>query len=65
MRNAADSVVGQVEGEKSLDSMVQVAAKKGDKMLEMRARKALGRTYRESNQFIKAIECHRHELALA
>ena len=65
MRHAADSVVGLVEGEKSLDSIIQKSIKKGDKMLEMRARKELGRTYRESNLFGKAIECHRHELALA
>ena len=55
----------EVDGEQSLDSLVQEAERKGDRMLEMRARKKLGRVYRESNFFIKAIDCHTRELKLA
>lgn len=64
-RNHADSIVDEVEGEHSLDSLVNAAERKGDRMLEMRARKKLGRVYRESNFFIKAIDCHTRELKLA
>ena len=55
----------EVDGEQSLDSLVNAAERKGDRMLEMRARKKLGRVYRESNFFIKAIDCHTRELKLA
>ncbi len=55
----------EVDGEQSLDSLVNVAERKGDRMLEMRARKKLGRVYREANFFIKAIDCHTRELKLA
>ena len=65
LRSHADSIVDEVEGEQSLDSLVQEAERKGDRMLEMRARKKLGRVYRESNFFIKAIDCHTRELKLA
>lgn len=65
LRSHADSIVDEVEGEHSLDSLVNAAERKGDRMLEMRARKKLGRVYRESNFFIKAIDCHTRELKLA
>jgi len=65
LRSRADSIVDEVVGERSLDSLVQEADRKGDRMLEMRARKKLGRIYRESNFFIKAIDCHTRELKLA
>lgn len=65
LRSHADSIVDEVDGEQSLDSLVQEAERKGDRMLEMRARKKLGRVYRESNFFIKAIDCHTRELKLA
>lgn len=65
LRSHADSIVDEVEGEQSLDSLVNAAERKGDRMLEMRARKKLGRIYRESNFFIKAIDCHTRELKLA
>lgn len=65
LRSHADSIVDEVEGEQSLDSLVNAAERKGDRMLEMRARKKLGRVYRESNFFIKAIDCHTRELKLA
>lgn len=63
-RDRADSIVGCVKGEQSLDSLVKEAEKSGDRMLEMRARRQLGRTYREDNFFMKAIECHQREMAL-
>lgn len=63
-RDRADSIVGCVKGEQSLDSLVKVAEKSGDRMLEMRARRQLGRTYREDNFFMKAIDCHQREMAL-
>lgn len=63
-RDRADSIVGCVKGEQSLDSLVKEAEKSGDNMLEMRARRQLGRTYREDNFFMKAIECHQREMAL-
>ncbi|WP_308234121.1 ATP-binding protein [uncultured Prevotella sp.] len=65
LRSHADSIVDEVDGEQSLDSLVNAAERKGDRMLEMRARKKLGRVYRESNFFIKAIDCHTRELKLA
>ena len=65
LRSHADSIVDEVDGEQSLDSLVNAAERKGDRMLEMRARKKLGRIYRESNFFIKAIDCHTRELKLA
>ena len=65
LRSHADSIVDEVEGEHSLDSLVNAAERKGDRMLEMRARKKLGRVYREANFFIKAIDCHTRELKLA
>lgn len=65
LRSHADSIVDEVEGEHSLDSLVNAAERKGDHMLEMRARKKLGRVYREANFFIKAIDCHTRELKLA
>lgn len=65
LRSHADSIVDEVDGEQSLDSLVNVAERKGDRMLEMRARKKLGRVYREANFFIKAIDCHTRELKLA
>lgn len=65
LRSHADSIVDEVEGEQSLDSLVQEAERKGDRMLEMRARKKLGRVYREANFFVKAIDCHTRELKLA
>lgn len=65
LRSHADSIVDEVEGEHSLDSLVNAAERKGDRMLEMRVRKKLGRIYRESNFFIKAIDCHTRELKLA
>lgn len=64
-RHEADSLVEGLKTNESLDSLIRVAAKQGDHMLEMRARRQLGRNYRESNLFMKAIDCHRHELALA
>ena len=64
-RHEADSLVDGLKTNESLDSLIRVAAKHGDHMLEMRARQRLGRNYRESNLFMKAIDCHRHELALA
>lgn len=64
-RNAADSVVVGISGRAGLDSLIDVAAKRGDHILEMRARRQLGRTYRESNLFMKAIDCHQQELSLA
>lgn len=63
-RDRADSIVGCVKGEQSLDSLVKEAEKSGDNMLEMRARRQLGRTYREDNFFMKAIDCHQREMAL-
>lgn len=63
-RDRADSIVGSVKGEQSLDSLVKEAEKSGDHMLEMRARRQLGRTYREDNFFMKAIDCHQREMAL-
>lgn len=63
-RDRADSIVGSVKGEQSLDSLVKEAEKSGDYMLEMRARRQLGRTYREDNFFMKAIDCHQREMAL-
>ena len=63
-RDRADSIVGSVKGEQSLDSLVKEAEKSGDNMLEMRARRQLGRTYREDNFFMKAIDCHQREMAL-
>lgn len=65
LRSHADSIVDEVDGEHSLDSLVNAAERKGDRMLEMRARKKLGRVYREANFFIKAIDCHTRELKLA
>ena len=65
LRSHADSIVDEVDGEHSLDSLVDAAERKGDRMLEMRARKKLGRVYREANFFIKAIDCHTRELKLA
>ena len=65
LRSHADSIVDEVDGEQSLDSLVNAAERNGDRMLEMRARKKLGRVYRESNFFIKAIDCHTRELKLA
>ena len=65
LRSHADSIVDEVDGEQSLDSLVNAAERKGDRMLEMRARKKLGRVYREANFFIKAIDCHTRELKLA
>lgn len=53
-----------MKGEQSLDSLVKEAEKSGDNMLEMRARRQLGRTYREDNFFMKAIDCHQREMAL-
>lgn len=53
-----------MKGEQSLDSLVKEAEKSGDQMLEMRARRQLGRTYREDNFFMKAIDCHQREMAL-
>ena len=41
-RDRADSIVGCVKGEQSLDSLVKEAEKSGDRMLEMRARRQLG-----------------------
>ena len=64
-RHEADSLVEGLKTNESLDSLIRVAAKEGNHMLEMRARQQLGRNYRESNLFMKAIDCHRHELALA
>ena len=64
-RHEADSLVEGLKTNESLDSLIRVAAKQGNHMLEMRARQQLGRNYRESNLFMKAIDCHRHELALA
>lgn len=63
-RDRADSIVGCVKGEQSLDSLVKEAEKSGDRMLEMRARRQLGRTYREDNFFMKAIDCHQRVMAL-
>ena len=64
-RDAADSIIEGMRNEKSLDSVIALAAKEGDKILEMRARRQLGRTYREQNLFMKAIDCHNKELSLA
>lgn len=64
-RHEADSLVEGLKTNESLDSLIRVAAKEGNHMLEMRARQQLGRNYRESNLFMKAIDCHRQELALA
>ena len=47
-----DRAVGCVKGEQSLDSLVKEAEKSGDRMLEMRARRQWGRTYREDHFFM-------------
>lgn len=65
-RDAADSIAtASATTERGADSLVRAASKRGDAMLEMRARRQLGRFYREHNRFMDAIYCHRRELKLA
>lgn len=65
-RDAADSLVSAcATTEQSADSLVRAASRRGATMLEVRARRQLGRFYREHNRFMDAIYCHRRELKLA